>query len=273
LANHSAMAIQNLKLQENLRESKELESFHKFSSFVVHDLRNTVSILSMLSENARENMDNPDFRKDLIKTLSGSVDNMQGLLSRISMRSNHSRVLLEEIDLCELISKSVEDIKLSSEFKIKFKFRKIPKLLSDLSQFKKVIVNLVLNAKDAMPNGGQILIKASKGKANALPVNIRSNWLPPAFVEISIADNGCGMTEDFINNSLFRPFRTTKDNGLGIGLYHCKEIVETLGGRIWVQSTVGSGSTFYVGLPIKEDLTRSEFPSPANLKWNALMTN
>ena len=70
-------------------------------------------------------------------------------------------------------------------------------------------------------------------------------------VEISIRDNGCGISREFIEKSLFRPFQTTKKQGMGIGLYHCKTIVEAHGGRIEVESEEGRGTTFRVLLTVK----------------------
>ena len=71
-------------------------------------------------------------------------------------------------------------------------------------------------------------------------------------VLLSVRDNGCGMSREFMEQSLFRPFKTTKKQGMGIGLYHCKMIVEAHGGKIEVDSEEGKGSEFRVLLPIKE---------------------
>ena len=90
---------------------------------------------------------------------------------------------------------------------------------------------LPLNASGIQGEGGQITVAT----------RCRENW-----VEISVRDNGCGMSRDFIEKSLFRPFQTTKKQGMGIGLYHCKTIVEAHGGRIEVESEEGRGTTFKV---------------------------
>ncbi len=92
-----------------------------------------------------------------------------------------------------------------------------------------------MNANDASGEGEQITVAT----------RCRENW-----AEISVRDNGCGMSREFIEKSLFRPFQTTKKQGMGIGLYHCKTIVEAHGGRIEVESEEGRGTTFRVLLPM-----------------------
>jgi signal transduction histidine kinase len=112
----------------------------------------------------------------------------------------------------------------------------VPKVWVDGEQIHKVLVNLVLNARQAATTGkGEILV---------------STGVEEDCVVIAVRDHGCGMTEEFIRKELFRPFKTTKENGLGIGLYHSKVIVEAHRGRIEVASKPGEGSTFRVFLPI-----------------------
>ena len=113
----------------------------------------------------------------------------------------------------------------------------MPRLLLDPEQIQKVLTNLVLNAHDAMHEGGEIRVSTDN----------RAGW-----VEFSVSDSGCGMSEEIMEECLFRPFKTTKKKGMGIGLFHSKMIVEAHKGRIEVESQEGKGSTFRVLLPIQE---------------------
>jgi signal transduction histidine kinase len=111
----------------------------------------------------------------------------------------------------------------------------IPKVRLDPPQFQNVVTNLVLNARDALVSGGQIRIETSQ----------LNGW-----VVLAVKDNGCGMTPEFVKQSLFRPFQTTKQKGIGIGMFQCKTIVEAHHGRIEVESEPGKGTTFRVLLPV-----------------------
>ncbi|MCX6954474.1 MAG: ATP-binding protein, partial [Verrucomicrobia bacterium] len=110
-----------------------------------------------------------------------------------------------------------------------------PDFKFDRDQIEKVVVNLLLNAGEAMEHGGQLKIATSRTEGWAV---------------ITTTDTGCGMSADFLNRSLFRPFQTTKKTGLGIGMFQCKAIVEAHGGKISVVSEPGQGTVFQVFLPL-----------------------
>ena len=114
-----------------------------------------------------------------------------------------------------------------------------PSILADPGQLQKVLTNLLLNAKEAVngASAGEIRLRTAQ----------ENGW-----VLLSVADNGCGMSQEFMRRSLFRPFQTTKKSGLGIGMFHSKAIVEAHQGRIEVESKVGEGTTFRVLLPMAE---------------------
>ena len=116
---------------------------------------------------------------------------------------------------------------------------------------------MVINAAEALPNGGaiHILTKQLNGDASS------KNNVNETQIEIVIADTGTGMTEDFLNNHLFKPFKTTKKKGLGIGLYHCREIINAHGGTIEVESKLNEGTRFKVILPISNGcVSNNEIP-------------
>jgi signal transduction histidine kinase len=106
----------------------------------------------------------------------------------------------------------------------------------DGEQIQKVLTNLVLNAKEAIDEIGEIHVKTDR----------EDGW-----VVLCVSDTGCGMSNEYIEKSLFHPFKTTKKRGMGIGLYHSQMIVEAHHGKIEVESEIGKGSTFKVFLPMK----------------------
>jgi signal transduction histidine kinase len=113
----------------------------------------------------------------------------------------------------------------------------LPKIPLDQEQMLKVVTNLVLNAREAVMPAGEIRIETTQ--ANGWEV-------------LTVTDNGCGMTPEFVSRSLFRPFQTTKKNGLGIGLFQSKMIVEAHKGRVQVESRPGQGTTFRIMVPLPE---------------------
>ena len=114
----------------------------------------------------------------------------------------------------------------------------MPKLWMDPEQMQKVVTNLTLNAKEALGGAGTIGIATEQ----------ENGW-----AVFSVSDTGCGMSREFVNRSLFRPFQTTKPQGTGIGLFQCRMIVEAHRGRIEVETELGKGTTVRVLLPLRQE--------------------
>jgi signal transduction histidine kinase len=112
-------------------------------------------------------------------------------------------------------------------------------LLADREQLQSVIMNMLLNARDAVGSRGQVIVRTDQG----------DGW-----AALSVSDNGCGISPEFLRDSLFRPFQTTKKKGLGIGMFQSKMIVEAHQGSIQVKSELGIGTTFRIMLPLKLEI-------------------
>ena len=235
IADQAAAGLLNLRLSDSLRQAKELEAFQSMSAFFMHDLKNLASKLSLVTQNLPIHMDNPEFRKDALKTISQSVSKINAMSSRLSLLSQKLDLSFEETALNDLVAASVLDVKEYVKATISQNLDTLPSLSIDREQIHKVLENLLMNAYDALVQDGQITVATSS----------QDNW-----AVISIVDNGCGMSKEFMEKYLFRPFQTTKKQGMGIGLYHCKTIVEAHGGRIEVESEEGTGTTFRVLLPL-----------------------
>jgi putative PEP-CTERM system histidine kinase len=247
IADQAAAGLLNLRLSERLRKTRELEAFQSMSAFFMHDLKNLASKLSLVTQNLPVYMDNPDFRADALKTISQSVAKINTMSSRLSLLSQKLELAFRETDLNELIKAAVSDAKGYVSIPVLQHLDIVPLLPIDREQIHKVMENLLMNASDALNSGDSILNSGIKYTVPGITVatRCRDNW-----TEISIRDTGCGMSREFIEKSLFRPFQTTKKQGMGIGLYHCKTIVEAHGGRIEVESEEGRGTTFRVLLPM-----------------------
>ncbi|MFO7568659.1 MAG: PEP-CTERM system histidine kinase PrsK [Smithellaceae bacterium] len=243
ISDQAASTLLHLRLSERLRQTKELEAFQTMSAFFMHDLKNLASKLSLVTQNLPLHMDNPEFRADALKTISQSVDKINTMSSRLSLLNRKIDLVYKETDINELLSGAVADAHRPGQTPIAQEpDAALPKMSVDSDQLYKVFENLLMNAYDAAGPGGRITV--STGLAD--------NW-----ISIAVADDGCGMSKEYIEKSLFRPFQTTKKKGMGIGLYHCKTIVDAHGGKLQVESEQGQGTTFRVLLPVslksKED--------------------
>ena len=237
ISHQSAAAMLNLRMAEQMRQKKEMEAFQTMSSFFMHDLKNLASKLSLVTQNLPVHIDNPEFRADALRTITQSVAKINAMSGRLSLLSRKLELTCKETDLNDLVAATVSDVKSFVRVPVAQSLGKVPPLSIDGEQMYKVIENLLINANDAVKQDGRISIATSSNE----------NW-----AEIAVQDNGYGMSREFIQKSLFLPFQTTKKQGMGIGLYHCKTIVEAHGGRVEVESEEGNGTTFRVLLPVNK---------------------
>jgi putative PEP-CTERM system histidine kinase len=234
ISDQAAGCIHNIKITERLSLAKEMEAFQTMSTFFVHDLKNLASKLSLTVQNLPVHFDNPEFRKDALRAISESINKMNVMCRDLSLLREKIVVQPEEVDLNRIVTETLQTMN-GWKGTITKDCRSLSKCLIDPELIQKVLTNLVLNANDAVGNGGEIRVATGQ----------EGSW-----VILSVSDNGCGMSGEFMKRSLFRPFKTTKKQGMGIGLFHSKMIIEAHGGRIEVESEEGKGTTFRVFLPI-----------------------
>jgi putative PEP-CTERM system histidine kinase len=236
IADQTAASLLNLKLSEDLRKAKEMEAFQTMSTFVVHDLKNLASTLSLTMQNLPIHFDNPDFRDDALRIIGQSVTKVNSMCNYLSMLGKKIELKKVETDVNMLINTCLTCLNGSTKVSLIQDLNLVSKVMIDPEQVQKVLMNLLLNANEAIGNGGKIQLTTEQ----------RDGW-----VILSVSDNGCGISKEFMEKSLFRPFKTTKRQGIGIGLFQSKMIVEAHQGRIEVESEEGKGSTFRVYLPLK----------------------
>jgi putative PEP-CTERM system histidine kinase len=235
LSDQAAGSILGLRLSGRLLKTKEMEAFQSLSAFFVHDLKNLASKLSLTLQNLPVHYDDPEFRRDLLATIQRSVAKIDDMCTRLSPLSRTLELQRASDDLTEMVGAAIAGLDGSLKAEVIQELRPTRPVAMDTEQMQKVVLNLVLNANDAVREGGHI--RVATGEAD--------RW-----VFFSVTDDGCGMSAAFMARSLFKPFRTTKNHGLGIGLFHSKTIVEAHRGRIEVESQEGKGTTFRVLLPV-----------------------
>jgi signal transduction histidine kinase len=189
-------------------------------------------------ENFPGHFDNPEFRKDALRVISQSVKKINDMCSSLSVLSQEIEINRAEIDLNNLVSSAASSLNGCLKGPLIQNLLPLPNVSIDAEQFQKVLTNLILNANEAMADGEEIQIATEQ----------RNDW-----VVIAVKDSGCGMSEEFIERCLFRPFKTTKKQGMGIGLFQSKKIIEAHEGKIEVESKEGKGTTFRIFLPILKE--------------------
>jgi putative PEP-CTERM system histidine kinase len=230
-----ASSLLNLRLAEEIMLGKELEAFQTISAFFVHDLKNAASTLRLTLQNLPVHFDDPDFRRDTLRSIGATTDRINQIIERLGSLGGKLELRPSPVDLNLVVEQAIGSVNGMPGIEFAKELEPLPKLMADSEQIRSVITNLLLNARDAVGDRGRIEIKTGP----------QDGW-----VVLAVSDNGCGMTPSFLRDSLFRPFKTTKRKGLGIGMFQSKMIVEAHQGNIRVKSEVGKGTTFQVLLPL-----------------------
>lgn len=229
-------------------EQKQFESFARLSAVLTHDLKNAILSLSFLVTNMERKFDREGFREDAMHTLSDSVGNLKNLVSKLSDPLTQSTEERYEGDLSQIVERVLAHTAehVGARYQVTTELTSGVKAIVNPSAIERVVENLIINAIEAMPNGGNL--------------KLATHYIAEQSV-ISVADTGKGMSPDFVRDKLFHPFATTKKKGIGLGLYSCREIIERHGGTIEVESQEGVGTTFRLLLPTANrslDRTRDE---------------
>ncbi|MCK4810105.1 MAG: hypothetical protein KAS99_04120 [Candidatus Omnitrophica bacterium] len=246
LSLQASSVILNCWAYQKLREAEKKESIYKLSSFVIHDVKNYVNSLSLLVSN-KDKFNNPEFREDAFFTLENAIGKMKRLINEFKTLRGDLAINKEKHKLSYLINEALRDLG-----KDRFKNTRLTidveesiEICVDRRYMNKVILNLLINALEAMPGEGNLII--STGIYTGQPgIDSKSGR---NFAEIRFKDTGTGMSKDFIENELFKAFSSTKEKGMGVGLYQCKTIIEAHGGEIEAESVEGEGTVFKVRLP------------------------
>ncbi|MCK4856345.1 MAG: PEP-CTERM system histidine kinase PrsK, partial [candidate division Zixibacteria bacterium] len=235
ISHQLALSLLSARQYEALIETKELASFHKVSSFVIHDVKNLISMLSMILQNAERKFNDPRFQQATIDTLAGAQARMKRMISRLTAPSAQIDYEIDECDLQKIVHDLLQQMRLSENEKLQVKIDipTPPSVRGNEEKLGSIISNLLINALEAMPDGGELQVATDQDKDH---------------VSITVADNGVGMTEEFMREKLFRPFKTSKPGGLGIGLFQSRELARQMGGELTVRSTVNKGSAFTLRL-------------------------
>ena len=227
--------LMNHRLAAEVAQARELEAFRTMSLFFVHDLKNAATSLNLMLRNLPVHFNDPAFREDALRGIGKTARRIEDMIARLSALRDRPTLSPAKADLNEVVSDALDRVSTIPNVQLTRAFQPVPGILVDREQIQNVVTNLVLNAHDALKEHGRIEVRTEHRDGR---------------VVLSVSDNGCGMEEAFVKNSLFRPFQSTKKKGLGIGLFQSRAIVQAHGGAINVQTEVGKGTTFLISLPV-----------------------
>ena len=226
--------------QAALDEARRFEEFNRRFAFILHDIKNLVSQLSLLARNAERHADNPEFRADMVETLKVSVGKMNALLAWLSQRAAGGSAGDADVPVDSLLRQLVRSrLPAWPALSLHLPDALPGPVRGDAARLEQMFAHLLQNAIDASPPGA--------------PIRIDLAVAGPELV-VTLADRGHGMSARFIRHDLFQPFHSTKPGGFGIGAYEAREIVRAHGGRLDVASREGEGTSFTITLPLAGSL-------------------
>ncbi len=243
-ARQAAGFLAQMHATEALLEARKFDAFNRMSAFVVHDLKNIITQLSLMMKNAERHRDNPEFQQDMLLTVENSLDKMRQMMLQLRTGDKPagvaSGVELEPLLLRLRAAARQRGRELHVEITDRIATRGHPQRLE------RVLGHVVQNALDATPPPGTVWVKLRQSAGRA---------------EVVVGDTGIGMTQEFIQTRLFRPFNTTKHSGMGIGSYESHQYLKELGGSIDVKSEVGQGTVVTLLMPLFDLRTASDLRS------------
>jgi putative PEP-CTERM system histidine kinase len=237
LGKHAASGIHLAELLATLVQAKETEAFRTFSTFVMHDLKNFASTLSLIARNAEKHAENPDFHRDAFRSVFETAEKMKRLCNSLRTFSSALAPNTKLDDLSHIARAVADSFSVDLGSRLIQDFAVVPAVLVDGEEIARVIQNLIINAREAISEDGTIVLRTRCHDST---------------VELAVEDNGRGMSPEFVEAELFLPFHTTKSDGLGIGLFQSKKIVEAHKGRIQVETQHGKGTTVRVFFPVAQ---------------------
>lgn len=222
--------------QAQLLEASRFDEFNRRIAFVMHDIKNLASQLALLARNAERHAANPEFRKDMLVTLTNSADKLNALLARLSRYGAANVQQVEPVDAAACIAAVAGRYGgAGGQVPVYLTDAQPCAVLANRDTLEQVLMHLVQNAIDASEPGMAVFLQTRIDGLNGM---------------IEVADTGCGMSADFVRNRLFKPFVSTKAGGFGIGAFEARELVRAMHGRLDVESREGLGSRFAVRLPL-----------------------
>lgn len=223
-----ASYLAEARVHAALAEARRFDEFNRRFAFILHDVKNLVSQLTLVARNAERHADNPAFRADMVATLNESAGRMTDLLARLSHHQRGGADAPAAIELMPMAERVAR--RSAGGHPVTVEGVRDAVVLADPARLDQALGHLIQNAAEASPPGAPVEVTVGRD-----------------FVQVR--DRGAGMSAAFIRDDLFRPFTSTKPGGFGLGAFEARQIVQAMGGTLEVASTPGEGTRFTITLP------------------------
>lgn len=231
----AASILAQMQATEALLESRKFEAFSRMSAFVVHDLKNIVAQLSLMVKNAKRLQNNPEFQADMLMTVENSLERMRQLMMQLREGASSGAAAVG-VDLGKIAERlAANALRRGRMVEVDVSSQVFTRGHAD--RLERIIGHLVQNALEATGATDRVWIRVDRYGSHA---------------RVEVGDEGHGMSEEFVQTRLFKPFQTTKEAGMGIGTYESFQYVQELGGKLSVDSQVGKGTVVGLLLPLIE---------------------
>jgi len=229
----AASFLAQMQATEALLEARKFDAFNRMSAFVVHDLKNIVTQLSLMMKNARRLRSNPEFQEDMLLTVENALDRMRQLMLQLRDGAAPAGTTFG-VDLGAIVD-TMADMARARGRVLDVEHKASVATRGHQDRLERVVGHVVQNAFDATAPSGRVWLRLERVAGQA---------------RIIVGDTGQGMSPEFIRDRLFKPFQTTKQAGMGIGVYESFQYIQELGGKIDVQSELGVGTVVTLQLPV-----------------------
>jgi two-component system, cell cycle sensor histidine kinase and response regulator CckA len=254
------------KRDDELRQAQKLEAVGRLAGGVAHDFNNMLTAIKGYGELVLDGLEETDSRREDVTEILKAADRAAGLTKQLLAFSRRQTIAPKVLSLDRVVMNTEKMLRRLLGEDVRLTTASEPNLgpvFADSGQIEQVLLNLAVNARDAMPTGGALKIELANVRIEAATAVSKTNLPPGRYVRLSVSDTGCGMSPEIVSR-IFEPFFTTKEvgRGTGLGLATVYGIVTQAGGAIDVDTNVGRGTTFHLYFPeTPEAADISELPA------------
>ncbi|MDQ6680526.1 MAG: PEP-CTERM system histidine kinase PrsK, partial [Pseudomonadota bacterium] len=237
----AASFLAQMHATEALLEARKFDAFNRMSAFVVHDLKNIITQLSLMTKNAARLGDNVEFQQDMVITVESSLEKMRQLM--LQLREGETPADGRSgVELLPIIRR-IEAVASGRGRTLEVDAIEPVSTRGHEQRIERVIGHVVQNALDATEPNDRVWLRLQRSSGQA---------------RVEVGDTGQGMSDEYVRRSLFKPFQTTKETGMGIGAYESLQYIRQLGGNITVDSKLNRGTVMTIVLPLFEGRVASD---------------